>query len=240
MYKNTSELNSLLRKMHLNYAPISKAYVDDLVKDPKGQLFIHWMARPGLEKRYILYPPEFRCLIHAVIMVSRSLSKSLAQNSKVNYFSDSRLDSPEFFIEFGGYDKTYKYPDNNEELRKMIMDLASSELDGILNDDSCYGNFLGYFGNDKDSIKAGIILETIEPKFICKLLSGTSPYQLLFGVTAMSIIRDAIQKVIVENVDSLTMDKYLLVTKVYEQIMRMDLSPIEKIVELIHKYRIIV
>jgi hypothetical protein len=56
----------------------------------------------------------------------------------------------------------------------------------------------------------------------------------------MSLLRDAIQKVIVENADSLTMDKYLLVTKVYEQIMRMDLSPIERIVELIHKYKIIV
>lgn len=240
MYKNTNGLNSLLKKMHLAHAPISKAYVDDLVKDPKGQLFIHWMARPGLEKRYILYPPEFRCLVHAVMMISRSLSKSLAQNAKVDYFSDSRLDSPEFFIGFGDSSKTYKYPETHEELQKMLMDLASSELDGILTDESCYGEFLGYFGKDKDSIKAGIILETIEPRFICKLLSGTSPYQLLFGVTAMSLIRDAIQKVIVENADSLTMDKYLLVTKVYEQIMRMDLSPIERIVELIHKYKIIV
>jgi len=240
MYKDTKGLTSLLKKMHLTYSPISKAYIDDLVKDPKGQLFIHWMARPGLEKRYLLYPPEFRCLVHAIMMISRSLSKSLAQNPKVNYFSESRLDSPEFFIEFGEYNKTYEYPENHDELRKMLMDLASSELDGILGDDSCYGEFLGYFGNDKDGIKAGIVLETIEPRFICKLLSGTSPYQLLFGVTAMSLIRDAIQKVIVENAESLTMDKYLLVTKVYEQIMRMDLSPIEKIIELIHKYKIIV
>lgn len=237
MYKNAKELHELLTSYKLKFNPFTKAFIDDVAKTSEGKLLIHWWARKDLEKRYLMYPPEFRCLINAILIICRSLSKSLGQNGKVKYFSDERLNSPEFFVPYGSSIYEYRYPSTVEEIYQQLNDLVTAEIDSIMDNDSCYGEFLAYFGKDKESVKAAILLEAIEPKVIVKVMSDKSPYPLVYGTMAMSIVRDAMQKCIVSNPESLVMDKYLLAAQTYEFIRKTDIAPLAKVVELIEKYK---
>lgn len=237
-YSNIAELRAELEKLNLQMNPFSDEFIEKLKTTPTSIMFAHWLSHQGRENQFILYPEEFRILVNALIIVSRSFVHAINSDvfDKIVINSDERLSSPEFYVpslENPGVDY-YSVEATQEGVKCMIDDILSSELDAALTDDDSFGIYYTHFGTTKEGMQGSIQYDIMLSDFVINCASDLSPASIGLGALIYTYVHATLITAVNNDISLLQSDKYIVTSECYKISSK---QPFEPLIALISKIK---